>query len=73
MIKVIFQGPINEGDITSLATNLHELKAELSKRSDLKDWLNISAIAVNGKIANSLDLELKNGDEVVLLPPVCGG
>jgi molybdopterin synthase sulfur carrier subunit len=28
---------------------------------------------VNDKIVSSVDVELKDGDKVVLLPPVCGG
>jgi len=73
MITVEFLGPINKEPIKLNVKNLKELKEELKKDESLKKWLKSSAVAVNDKIVNSLDIELKEGDKVVLLPPVCGG
>ena len=73
MITVEFLGPINKEPIKLNVKNLKELKEELKKDESLKKWLKSSAVAVNDKIVNSLEIELKDGDKVVLLPPVCGG
>ena len=73
MVTVEFLGPIQiekkEFDVSSV----RELKDELYKIPELEDWLVSCAIAVNDKIIDTLDTPLKNGDKVVLLPPVCGG
>ncbi|PKZ29344.1 molybdopterin synthase sulfur carrier subunit [Campylobacter ureolyticus] len=73
MIKVEFLGPIKKDDLEIEASNLAELKEILNKDEGLKKWLEISAVAINDEIINSLDKELKNGDKVSILPPVCGG
>ena len=73
MIKVEFLGPIKKDDLEIKASNLVELKEILNKDESLKEWLEISAVAINNEIINSLDKELKNGDKVSILPPVCGG
>lgn len=73
MIRVDFLGPIKKDDLEIKASNLAELKEILNKDESLKKWLEISAVAINDEIINSLDKELKNGDKVSILPPVCGG
>lgn len=73
MIRVEFLGPIKKDDLEVKASNLAELKEILNKDESLKEWLEISAVAINDEIINSLDKELKNGDKVSILPPVCGG
>ena len=73
MIRVEFLGPIKKDDLEIKASNLAELKEILNKDESLKEWLEISAVAINDEIINSLDKELKNGDKVSILQPVCGG
>lgn len=73
MIRVEFLGPIKKDDLEIKASNLAELKEILNKDESLKEWLEISAVAINNEIINALDKELKNGDKVSILPPVCGG
>ncbi|WP_024961524.1 MoaD/ThiS family protein [Campylobacter ureolyticus] len=73
MIRVEFLGPIKKDDLEVKASNLAELKEILNKDESLKEWLEISAVAINNEIINALDKELKNGDKVSILPPVCGG
>ncbi|MCZ6173274.1 MoaD/ThiS family protein [Campylobacter ureolyticus] len=73
MIRVEFLGPIKKDDLEIKASNLAELKEILNKDESLKEWLEISAVAINDEIINTLNKELKNGDKVSILPPVCGG
>lgn len=73
MVKINFLGPINKDSLQLNIKNIYELKEELLKHEDLKEWLEISAIAVNDSFINSLDYELKDGDIISILPPVCGG
>lgn len=73
MIRVEFLGPIKKDDLEIKASNLAELKEILNKDENLKEWLEISAVAINDEIISNLDKELKNGDKVSILPPVCGG
>ena len=73
MIKVEFLGPIGLENAEFNASNLKELKEILSKDKNLKKWLEISAVAINDKMVFDLDCELKDGDVVSILPPVCGG
>lgn len=73
MVKINFLGPINKDSLQLDIKNIYELKEELLKHEDLKEWLEISAIAVNDSFINSLDYELKDGDIISILPPVCGG
>ena len=73
MIKVEFLGPIGLKEAEFEASNLKELKEILSKNENLKKWLEISAVAVNDKMVFDINCELKNGDKVSILPPVCGG
>lgn len=73
MIHVEFLGPIGIDSRTYEAKNLKELKEQLHQNPELKEWLKISAVAINDEIVDSVDVELKEGDKVVILPPVCGG
>ena len=73
MIKVEFLGPIGKSPLELEITNLNELAAILQKDSEVKDWLESCAVALNDTLINSLDIDLKDGDRVSLLPPVCGG
>ncbi|ACM93773.1 conserved domain protein [Nautilia profundicola AmH] len=73
MVKVEFLGPIAKENIEINVKNLKELKEVLSKDDEIKKWLENSAVAVNDKLTTTLDVELKDGDRVAILPPVCGG
>lgn len=73
MVKVNFLGPINKNSIELDVKNILELKNELLKSEDLKEWLEISAIAINDNFIDSLDISLQDNDVVSILPPVCGG
>jgi molybdopterin synthase sulfur carrier subunit len=73
MVKVEFLGPINKENITVDVKNLKELKNILNEDESLKKWLKICAVAVNDKIVTSIDIKLKDGDKITILPPVCGG
>lgn len=72
-IKVEFLGPIGiEAQYFELS-NLIDLKQQLQKIEVLKEWLPLSAIAINDQIIEDLNYSFKDGDKVALLPPVCGG
>ena len=73
MVKVEFLGPINKKSLELEVNTLKELSDELKKDESLKKWLKECAVAVNDEIVNDINKELKDGDKVVLLPPVCGG
>ncbi|WP_200762799.1 MoaD/ThiS family protein [Nitrosophilus alvini] len=73
MVKIEFLGPIGKEAIEVDASNLKEVAQKLKDDKDIEKWLEECAVAVNDKIVDSLDIELKNGDRVSLLPPVCGG
>ena len=73
MIKIEFLGPINRKNIEVKADSLNDVKVILNKDSELKEWLNDCAVAVNDEIVNDLNITLKSGDRISLLPPVCGG
>ena len=73
MVKVEFLGPISKEPLEVDIKNLSELKEILKKDESLKEWLESLAVAVNDEIVGELDVELKDGDKVSLLPPVCGG
>jgi len=60
MVKVEFLGPINKSDMNLDIKNLKELSLVLKKDESLFSWL-------------EKDYELKSGDKISLLPPVCGG
>jgi molybdopterin synthase sulfur carrier subunit len=73
MVKVEFLGPINKEPLELDIKNLNELSEILKQDSTLTEWLENSAVAVNDKLVSTKDYELKDGDKVSLLPPVCGG
>jgi molybdopterin converting factor small subunit len=70
-VKVKFLGPISKKDKIIEIKNSNELKEILKKEID-KEWLDSVAVAVNDKIVNNLE-NIKDGDVITLLPPVCGG
>jgi len=73
MIKVEFLGPIAKESLELDIKSLEELSDILKKDETMKDWLNISAVAINDVLVKDKTIALKDGDKVSLLPPVCGG
>ncbi len=73
MVQVEFLGPIGKKPIQIEAKNLKDVARKLQEDEELKKWLSECAVAVNDQLVQSLDVELKEGDKVTLLPPVCGG
>lgn len=73
MVRVEFLGPIQKEPLELNITNLNELAKILQDDEEVQKWLENSAVAVNDTIVSSRDMELKSGDKVSLLPPVCGG
>ena len=73
MVRVEFLGPIQKEPLELDIANLNELAALLQEDKELSEWLKNSAVAVNDTIVTSLDVALKDGDKISLLPPVCGG
>jgi len=73
MVQVEFLGPIQKKPLELEVKNLKELAEYLQKDAELSTWLDNCAVAVNDTLVSSLEKELKEGDKVVLLPPVCGG
>ncbi|MDO5046545.1 MoaD/ThiS family protein [Campylobacter sp.] len=75
MVEVEFLGPIKIDNIKLEASNLLEVKEALKGYSELElgEWLKICAVAVNDEIASDLNVALKDGDKISILPPVCGG
>jgi len=73
MVTVDFLGPIQKPSLELEISNLNELAKILQEDEQMKEWLENSAVAVNDTLVCSLDVALKDGDKVSLLPPVCGG
>ena len=73
MIRVEFLGPIQKEPLELNITNLNELAKILQDDKEMQQWLENSAVAVNDTLVSSREYELKDGDKVSLLPPVCGG
>ena len=73
MIRVEFLGPIQKDALDIDIQNLNQLASFLQDDKEMDEWLKNSAVAVNDTLISSLDFELKDGDKVSLLPPVCGG
>jgi len=73
MVRVEFLGPIQKEPLELNIKNLNELADILQKDKDMSEWLSNSAVAVNDTLVSSLDVEVKDGDKISLLPPVCGG
>jgi molybdopterin synthase sulfur carrier subunit len=72
MVKVEFLGPIKKDTIEIDARNIKEVAVLLKRDFELREWIDVCAIAVNDRLVNS-DVWLSDGDKVSLLPPVCGG
>jgi len=73
MVKVEFLGPINKETLNLDIKNISQLSDILKGDEELVSWLQNCAVAVNDTLICSKDIELKDGDRVSLLPPVCGG
>ncbi len=73
MVRVEFLGPIQKDALELEIANLNELAKILQDDAEISEWLKTSAVAVNDTLVSSLECELKDGDKVSLLPPVCGG
>lgn len=73
MITIEFLGPIQKPVLTLEASTLREVAQKLQEDEQLAQWLENCAVAVNDTLVASLDTDLKSGDKVSLLPPVCGG
>ncbi len=73
MVRVEFLGPIQKAPLELDIDNLNQLSVILQEDEQMKEWLQNSAVAVNDTLVSSLDIALKDGDKVSLLPPVCGG
>jgi sulfur-carrier protein len=73
MVRVEFLGPIQKDPLELEITNLKDLAPILQKDALLAEWLDNSAVAVNDTLVSSLDVALRDGDKISLLPPVCGG
>jgi sulfur-carrier protein len=73
MVKIEFLGPINKEEMNLEINNLIELSDILKSDSIVSSWLETCAVAINDTLVCSKDIELKDGDKVSLLPPVCGG
>ncbi len=73
MVRIEFLGPINKENIDLEINNLSELSEILKNDKEVSIWLETCAVAINDTLVCSKDIELKDGDKVSLLPPVCGG
>jgi len=73
MVKIEFLGPINKEAINLDIKNLNELSNILKNDTEISIWLQNCAVAINDTLVSSKDVDLKDGDRVSLLPPVCGG
>ena len=70
-IKIKFLGPLSRPDLDVDVANTQALK-EILKQNIAEEWLLSVAIAVNGDIVKDLN-NIKDGDVLSILPPVCGG
>ena len=73
MVIVEFLGPINKDDMKLDIKNLSELSEILKNDKEIYSWLDTCAVAINDTLICSKDVDLKDGDKISLLPPVCGG
>ena len=73
MVKIEFLGPINKDDLDLDITNLKQLSEYLKSEGEVVDWLANCAVAINDTLITNKDVDLKDGDRISLLPPVCGG
>jgi molybdopterin synthase sulfur carrier subunit len=73
MVTIEFLGPIQKAPLTLDAASLHDIAEVLKHDSEMAQWIENCAVAVNDTLVSTLDTPLKDGDKVSLLPPVCGG
>jgi molybdopterin synthase sulfur carrier subunit len=73
LVTIEFLGPIQKKPLNLDIKNLNELATILQNDKEMQEWLENSAVAVNDTLVSSRDFNLKDGDRVALLPPVCGG
>ena len=73
MVKVEFLGPIGKAPMEMEASTLADVSAQLKEDASLIKWLDKCAVALNDTMVNDLETELKDGDRISILPPVCGG
>jgi molybdopterin synthase sulfur carrier subunit len=73
MVKVEFLGPIGKAPMEMEASTLADVSAQLKEDDSLIEWLDKCAVALNDTMVNDLATELKDGDRISILPPVCGG
>lgn len=73
MITVEFLGPINKAPIEMEADTLADVSAKLKEDTELTQWLEKCAVAINDSMVSDLSVLLKEGDRISILPPVCGG
>lgn len=73
MITVEFLGPINKAPIEMEADTLADVSARLKEDTELTQWLEKCAVAINDSMVSDLSVLLKEGDRISILPPVCGG
>ncbi|SFV55653.1 Molybdenum cofactor biosynthesis protein MoaD [hydrothermal vent metagenome] len=73
MVRVEFLGPIQKEALELDISNLNELAKILQADAQVSDWLESCAVALNDTLVTSLEVALKDGDKISLLPPVCGG
>ena len=73
MVTVEFLGPIGKEPLKLDISNLNQLSDILKQDESLSSWLQNSAVAINDMLVQNKNSELKDGDKVSLLPPVCGG
>ena len=66
-----FLGPISRDDLAVEINSIEELKDIIKQNVD-DEWLEKIAVAVNDEIVSDLN-NIKDGDVISLLPPVCGG
>lgn len=73
MVKIEFLGPINKEPLNLDIKSLDELSDILKNDDEVSSWLENSAVALNDTMLQDRSVQLKDGDKISLLPPVCGG
>ena len=73
MVKVEFLVFINKDSMNLEINNLSQLSEILKEDVEISSWLQTCAVAINDTLVCSKEIELKDGDKISLLPPVCGG
>ena len=70
-VLIKFLGPIAKDDVEVEINSSQDLKEVIKQNVD-QEWIEKIAVAVNDTIVSNLD-DIKDGDVISLLPPVCGG